>query len=72
MSRKKLPEVKGVITIDGDGQHLTRDIIACGEKMLENPDKVVLGCRDFNQPGIRRGALPGTKRPRVCSVCATA
>lgn len=49
---EKLPEVKGVITIDGDGQHLTRDIIACGEKMLENPDKVVLGCRDFNQPGI--------------------
>ena len=25
---EKLPEVKGVITIDGDGQHLTRDIIA--------------------------------------------
>ena len=58
---EKLPEVKGVITIDGDGQHLTRDIIACGEKMLENPDKVVLGCRDFNQPGIPPRSVAGNK-----------
>ena len=58
---EKLPEVKGVITIDGDGQHLTRDIIACGEKMLENPDKVVLGYRDFNQPGIPPRSVAGNK-----------
>ena len=43
-----MPEIKGVITIDGDGQHLADDIIACGERMLEQGDKVVLGCRDFN------------------------
>ena len=49
---KELPDIKGVITIDGDGQHLLPDIIACGEKMLELGDKVVLGCRDFNKPGI--------------------
>ena len=58
---EKLPELKGVITIDGDGQHLTPDIIACGEKMLENPDKVVLGCRDFNQPGIPPRSVAGNK-----------
>ena len=58
---EKLPKVKGVITIDGDGQHLTRDIIACGEKMLENPDKVVLGCRDFTQPGIPPRSVAGNK-----------
>ena len=29
------PDAAGVITIDGDGQHLTRDIIACGNRMLE-------------------------------------
>ena len=27
---EKLPEVRGVITIDGDGQHLLGDIVACG------------------------------------------
>ena len=31
----ELPDMKGVVTIDGDGQHLTKDIVACGEKMLE-------------------------------------
>ena len=54
----EMPEAKGVITIDGDGQHLTEDIVACGEKMLELGDKVVLGSRDFDAPGVpdRNGA----------------
>ena len=29
--------------------------------MLENPDKVVLGCRDFNQPGIPPRSVAGNK-----------
>ena len=28
------PQAAGVITIDGDGQHLTQDILACGNRML--------------------------------------
>lgn len=58
---KELPEVKGVITIDGDGQHLTKDIIACGEAMLAHADKVVMGCRDFNLPGIPARSVAGNK-----------
>ena len=38
---EKLPAVKGVITIDGDGQHLLKDILACGERMLQEKDKIV-------------------------------
>ena len=64
------PETKGVITIDGDGQHLTKDIIACGEKLIENPDKVILGSRDFNLSGIPKKSLAGNKTTsflfRVC------
>ena len=56
-----MPEVRGVITIDGDGQHLTEDIIACGQKMLENEGCVVLGCRDFDQPGVPPRSVAGTK-----------
>jgi len=56
-----MPDVKGVITIDGDGQHLADDIIACGERMLEQGDKVVLGCRDFNKPGIPPRSVAGNK-----------
>lgn len=58
---KELPEAKGVITIDGDGQHLVGDIIACGERMLKEGDKVVLGCRDFNTPGIPPRSIAGNK-----------
>ena len=59
--REKLPELRGVITIDGDGQHLTKDIIACGQKMLEKEDRVVLGCRDFNLPGVPPRSVAGNK-----------
>ena len=48
----ELPAAKGVITIDGDGQHTIPDIIACGEKMLELGDTVVLGSRDFADPAV--------------------
>ena len=59
--REKLPELQGVITIDGDGQHLTRDIVACGQKMLANKDSVVLGCRDFSLPGIPPRSVAGNR-----------
>ncbi len=57
----KLPELEGVITIDGDGQHLADDIIACGNKMLELEDKVVLGSRDFDKPGVPPRSVAGNK-----------
>ena len=58
---RELPEAKGVITIDGDGQHLTKDIIACGERMLQCGDKVVMGCRDFDLPGVPARSVAGNK-----------
>ena len=59
--REHLPEVKGVITIDGDGQHLLQDIIACGARMLAEGDKVVMGCRDFDLPGVPPRSVAGNK-----------
>ncbi len=56
-----LPQLRGVITIDGDGQHLTKDIIACGQRMLEQENGVVLGCRDFSLPGIPPRSVAGNK-----------
>ena len=57
---KQYPEAEGVITIDGDGQHLTKDIIACGNRMLEE-NRIVLGCRDFDLPGIPARSVAGNK-----------
>lgn len=59
--RQTLPFVRGVITIDGDGQHLLRDILACGARMLREGDKLVLGCRDFDQPGVPPRSVAGNK-----------
>ena len=56
-----LPEVLGVVTIDGDGQHLLPDIIACGERMLAEGDKLVLGSRDFDAPGVPPRSVAGNK-----------
>ena len=58
---ENFPDAQGVVTIDGDGQHLLQDILACARKMLENNDCVVLGCRDFNQPGIPPRSVAGNK-----------
>lgn len=46
------PDIDGVVTVDGDNQHRPPDIKACCEKMKENPNKVVLGCRDFSGEAI--------------------
>ena len=58
---KRFPDAGGVITIDGDGQHLTGDIIACGDRMLEEKDKVVLGCRNFDLPDVPPRSVAGNK-----------
>lgn len=55
------PDSRGVVTIDGDGQHLLGDIIACAEAMLEQGDKVIMGCRDFNAPDIPARSRGGNK-----------
>ena len=57
----ELPEAAGVITIDGDGQHLLEDIIACGERLLTLERTVVLGCRDFDAPGVPPRSVSGNK-----------
>lgn len=46
------PELGGVITIDSDGQHKVEDMLACMEKLRENPQALVLGCRDFKSAGV--------------------
>lgn len=53
----------GVITIDCDGQHLTKDIIKCAEA-LRNTDGVVLGCRDFSKPNVPPRSRFGNKLTR--------
>ena len=55
------PDAAGVITIDGDGQHLTKDIAACGNRMLKENTNVILGCRNFDLSGVPARSVAGNK-----------
>lgn len=44
-----LPDVKGVITIDGDGQHHPEDAVRLAERLREGSGELVLGVRDFSR-----------------------
>ena len=54
------PEAEGAVTIDGDGQHLTKDILRCAAE-IGDPNTLVMGCRDFNAPDIPARSRSGNK-----------
>ncbi len=43
------PETLGCVTADADGQHLAEDILRIGVSLLETPDALVLGVRQFGK-----------------------
>lgn len=55
------PHSAGAVTVDGDGQHLALDVKNCAQKMVEEGDKVVLGCRDFDDPQVPWKSRRGNK-----------
>lgn len=55
------PDIEGVITADGDGQHLFKDIIACAQASALNPDSLILGCRNFDLPHVPPRSKSGNK-----------
>ena len=45
-------KIPGVITADSDGQHLPEDISRCMDALVESPESLILGCRDFQQKNV--------------------
>ena len=43
-------DIKGILTVDSDGQHLPEDCVRIAEEMLKGERGLYLGCRDFNDP----------------------
>lgn len=58
------PDTKGVVTVDGDNQHTGKDIKACAQKLLEQEDHVILGCRDFDDPAVPPKSRMGNRITR--------
>lgn len=42
------PHIAGVVTVDGDNQHLPKDIAACAKALTDKQNHVILGVRDFS------------------------
>ncbi len=55
------PKCKGVVSADCDGQHSVEDIKKCAEEVLNNPESLVIGVRDFNQPNVPKRSRYGNK-----------
>lgn len=58
------PNIVGVITADCDGQHYIEDIIKCAEKLKENPEKLVIGYRNFDEKQVPFRSRFGNKLTR--------
>lgn len=64
------PDTNGVITCDGDGQHLAKDVLAVGEKMKQT-GKFVLGVRDFSLPDVPPKSRIGNRISSVAlAICS--
>lgn len=58
------PDILGAVTVDCDGQHILKDIDTCAKLTYENPDKLILGCRQFNDETIPWRSRFGNKLTR--------
>ena len=54
-------DLKGCVTADSDGQHTPKDIARCMEKLYQNPDRLILGARDFSGEDIPFKSKYGNK-----------
>ncbi len=62
-------DMLGCITIDSDGQHTPDDIIHCMSIFKENPNTLVLGCRDFDSENVPVKSKFGNKlTKKVCKL----
>ncbi|MBW9148479.1 bifunctional glycosyltransferase family 2/GtrA family protein [Clostridium sp. CM028] len=42
----------GIVTADADGQHGIEDIIKVSQRLIDNPEKLILGSRNFSKSNI--------------------
>ena len=54
-------ECTGIITADSDGQHLPKDIKKISSSIMQNPNSLILGVRDFNKNNIPLKSRFGNK-----------
>lgn len=46
------PDLLGCVTADSDGQHSIKNIKECMAALRENPNDLIIGCRNFNDESV--------------------
>lgn len=54
-------EYAGVIFVDSDGQHEVEDVLKVKQAMIQDPTKLYLGSRNFNEPQVPAKSKLGNK-----------
>ncbi|MDF2820998.1 MAG: glycosyltransferase [Clostridiales bacterium] len=57
----KYPDYIGIVTADADGQHAPRDTFNVAKALEQNPDKLILGARDFDGEDVPKKSRFGNK-----------
>lgn len=57
-------DILGIVTCDCDGQHSVKDIKKCAKALVENPNKLVLGVRNFDDDNVPPKSKFGNKITR--------
>ena len=58
------PKCTGCVSADSDGQHSISDIKKCAESLIKNPNKMILGVRDFDNDNVPARSKFGNKITR--------
>ena len=64
-------ENQGVVTADADGQHCVEDIISIRQALIEHPDFLHIGVREFSQKDIPLRSRLGNNLTRILFKLAT-
>ncbi len=62
---KTFPNLRGIITVDSDGQHKVKDVEKVARKLLETENAMVLGAREFNEKQVPFKSRYGNKITRA-------
>ena len=60
-------DLTGCVTADSDGQHTKEDIVKCIRAFEDDVNKLVLGCRNFNELNVPAKSRYGNKI--TCNIC---
>lgn len=55
------PEIQGIVTADGDGQHSYPDILKIRDSLNAHPTSLIMGVRDFKGKGVPHHNKVGNK-----------